>query len=438
MYYAKNGETGEIEFSGTDASTVIQSAVNALPDTGGVIFIRRGAYDMTSTISSAKDGVVIEGEGYSTQLRSTKATTMFDLSGRFNEMRNLWVRGDDVGTVGVRLSGRMSKLIDPIISDFTQRQVELNEKVEIYHPIIRGLGTLLRINQADVLVVGGEVGWDGCDYCVYVTQAGAEAKLLGVMLYGAKYANLYVAAHRVKLIGCSLGFAYRNNVLVDLTTKDLAGLYIVGGIIKNASQEANNTYDEIATTGTYTLYDAIITGVRVTTWMANVPRYCVSGRFTRVQILGNNFRGGYATAPFNIVGTENLLTERTESQLPMVRGVDTVTGNAATTYAYLVETVQYWVPDNWGNIAKVEWLTKWNPETAAGGIRLYNVSDGVTIAERVPGVVGVRTDVVDVTDALKGYTATKVLRLETKGDGTTAPSIYASYLRTVTEIGNVV
>jgi hypothetical protein len=39
-YFAKNGKTGEIEFSGTDAYTVIQSAINNLPDNG--VFVVKG------------------------------------------------------------------------------------------------------------------------------------------------------------------------------------------------------------------------------------------------------------------------------------------------------------------------------------------------------------------------------------------------------------
>jgi hypothetical protein len=44
--YARNGTTGAIDYSGTDASTVIQSAINAL--TNGVIFLKNGVYDVSS------------------------------------------------------------------------------------------------------------------------------------------------------------------------------------------------------------------------------------------------------------------------------------------------------------------------------------------------------------------------------------------------------
>jgi len=48
--YAKNGTTGEIEFSGTDASQVIQSAINALTN-GGKILIKAGTYLLSSPLT---------------------------------------------------------------------------------------------------------------------------------------------------------------------------------------------------------------------------------------------------------------------------------------------------------------------------------------------------------------------------------------------------
>jgi len=65
VVYALNSRTGQIDFSGTDASTVIQSAVNAIPD-GGKVFVKAGRYALTKKITIPYDRIVIEGEGYST------------------------------------------------------------------------------------------------------------------------------------------------------------------------------------------------------------------------------------------------------------------------------------------------------------------------------------------------------------------------------------
>jgi hypothetical protein len=71
MIYAKNGKTGKIEFSGADAATVIQSAINALTN-GGKIFIKAGTYTLTAPLLF-DDGDymnkewILSGEGIATK-----------------------------------------------------------------------------------------------------------------------------------------------------------------------------------------------------------------------------------------------------------------------------------------------------------------------------------------------------------------------------------
>ncbi|RLG56994.1 MAG: hypothetical protein DRN95_06095, partial [Candidatus Hydrothermarchaeota archaeon] len=58
-YFAMNGETEMIEFSGTDAQSVIQAAINALSE-GGKIFIKRGNY--TFAVINLKSNISLIGE----------------------------------------------------------------------------------------------------------------------------------------------------------------------------------------------------------------------------------------------------------------------------------------------------------------------------------------------------------------------------------------
>ena len=81
---------------------------------------------------------------------------------------------------------------------------------------------------------------------------------------------------------------------------------------------------------------------------------------------------------------------------------------------------------------KAYFKVRWNPETGSGGIRLWNDTDGevVTGSESVPGSAGWRSDVLDVTDYFRNkYGAgVKLYKVETKGDGTTGPSIASAIL----------
>jgi len=83
--WAINGETGVIDYSGTDAVTVIQDAVDALTD-GGSIFIKKGTYVFTDVpngtrlLEVTQDGIFISGEGYSTiiEMKENAKTIHFD------------------------------------------------------------------------------------------------------------------------------------------------------------------------------------------------------------------------------------------------------------------------------------------------------------------------------------------------------------------------
>jgi len=74
-YYAKSGKTGEIKFEDDDASEVIQSAVNELPN-GGEIAIKSGVFLISKEILLSAN-ITIFGEGSSTILKTTKYVNIF-------------------------------------------------------------------------------------------------------------------------------------------------------------------------------------------------------------------------------------------------------------------------------------------------------------------------------------------------------------------------
>ena len=66
--YAKNGRTGNIDFSGADAAAVINQAIAALGATGGTVALLEGQYDIASPINLASN-VSLVGQGAGTVLR---------------------------------------------------------------------------------------------------------------------------------------------------------------------------------------------------------------------------------------------------------------------------------------------------------------------------------------------------------------------------------
>jgi hypothetical protein len=80
---ARNGTTGAIDYSGTDAAWVIQSAINSLSN-GGKIFIKRGTYLISQTLTNI-EGIFIEGEGFGTggtTLQLNADVNMFNVPGQ--------------------------------------------------------------------------------------------------------------------------------------------------------------------------------------------------------------------------------------------------------------------------------------------------------------------------------------------------------------------
>jgi hypothetical protein len=70
---AQNSVTGAIEYSSSDAATVIQKTINATGQGGGII-LRKGTYILSSTLQSNKaNGIEFCGEGYSTVLHLANA-----------------------------------------------------------------------------------------------------------------------------------------------------------------------------------------------------------------------------------------------------------------------------------------------------------------------------------------------------------------------------
>jgi hypothetical protein len=86
-YYAKNGITGFVEFSGDDATSVIQYAIdrtNALG--GGKVLLMKGIYIIRSTIS-VKSNVVVEGESSDVTVLSASSPdfgTVIDIDSQSN------------------------------------------------------------------------------------------------------------------------------------------------------------------------------------------------------------------------------------------------------------------------------------------------------------------------------------------------------------------
>lgn len=65
--YAKNGMTGIIDYSGSNAAEVIQAGIDALGSHGGIVLVKEGTYVISSTIK-VPGNVTLSGVGFATKL----------------------------------------------------------------------------------------------------------------------------------------------------------------------------------------------------------------------------------------------------------------------------------------------------------------------------------------------------------------------------------
>jgi hypothetical protein len=291
-YYAKNGSTGQIEFSGSDAGAVITSAINAMPR-GGRIFIKAGTYYLSSPITISKP-VAIHGEGAGwsgvkrTELRPAQGIDAIVIDGGtqnifMGEIVDIEIYGDGLG------KGQRGIHFVKYASDW------LIERVCIHS-----------VDEAITIEANGATVWN-----IWIINNWLESSGYGVRLTNALNGIFEIHIHKNKFYDnkyASVSVEHTNVARVWITENVFnrdkrdgvvisAGqfFYIAGNWFFDEGTEATNTYDGIKVTGGYG--DAVIIGNLF--YAVNYMRYGVyigSGTSSRILILGNDFRG-LKTAP---------------------------------------------------------------------------------------------------------------------------------------------
>lgn len=99
-YYAKDGTTRAIAYSGTNASYVFNTLIKSLESIGGKIFVQAGSYAISTSIEfEGCHNIVLEGEGVRTTLYASSDVDVIRVVGTTeetiadNEIRKLKVQG---------------------------------------------------------------------------------------------------------------------------------------------------------------------------------------------------------------------------------------------------------------------------------------------------------------------------------------------------------
>jgi parallel beta helix pectate lyase-like protein len=113
-YKAKNGITGEIDYSNSAFTTVIQGAIDTTDAAGGgVIFIKSGTYIVNSAINIVVNNIILQGEGKdSTILICGTSTVNMIIKNDNTATSNFAIR--DMTINGNDISGQLLNLVDNI------------------------------------------------------------------------------------------------------------------------------------------------------------------------------------------------------------------------------------------------------------------------------------------------------------------------------------
>lgn len=226
---ARNGTTGHIDYSGTDAATVIQAAIDALGSNGGKIYIAKGQYEIRSTLTITESSITLEGAiegsdiyGGGTILHGDGSTKLLSITGAVSgeievvNIRYICFNGaasaKSVGAYGieikratevhiencaVRRAGDTGVFIDPGVAEhaeiiwITNSDISINQGdgVEIY-------------NVNNVNLIGCHINHN---YEIGVRTGGAyQIKILGGAIKRNEQHGLYLGGGRIKIIGVDI------------------------------------------------------------------------------------------------------------------------------------------------------------------------------------------------------------------------------------------
>jgi len=120
-YFAKNATSGQIEFKSTNASWVIESAVESLPALGGKVFVKAGRYrgpiyiNKANFILEGEFGTVFYGESGDGYILTIESDSPYRTIGAI--VKNIHFEGpyDTKDVTGIRVANKWTAIDNVVI-----------------------------------------------------------------------------------------------------------------------------------------------------------------------------------------------------------------------------------------------------------------------------------------------------------------------------------
>jgi len=359
-YYARNGTTWAIDYSGTNAAVVTQAAINALPN-GGTIFVKSGLYELSQQVT-VNSYISLLGEeiGFSGDPAILKGTVFKVQDGAditpfaiASGARNCYLGKFIID--GNRANQTLTSL-DGIVGAGSQKVSCVIDDIWFFN-IKRHL---ININSASIMKIlncyGEYWGSDGveCNGLNLVSYSDGwveENHLGGTNVYGIGSAcslaggNNYISRNVFSLApyyGLLVTGDYNRIINNRIEHNGRHDLYVYGGdgniISGNQFQNENrktqaNAYDFVRLDGS--AYDNIVVGNRMYDYSSPAiqVRYAISTTVTvsRTLILHNNLINGYYTKGINSLGTEDIVRQNI-GYITENSGTATITASTSVTF----------------------------------------------------------------------------------------------------------
>jgi len=248
--YAINGKTGKADYLGTVASTVIQSAIDALTD-GGKIFIKKGTYTISAKLSVSANIAIYGENNEATTLQAVAGLNdhVVSMDGNPTLLANFKIngnRGQQTAGSGVFLSSATGPtwLLNLRITECYEWGVETEagsgETFMFGNIVWNNGGNLALTSNSDSHIIGNSF------YGVYTT--GRDNVLINdcfhvsfadnFLEYGKRNALTVYASKEIRIIGNDVGHA------------DQHGISIMGAS-ERILVAANNVFDNNRINGDY-------------------------------------------------------------------------------------------------------------------------------------------------------------------------------------------
>lgn len=336
---SRNGITGVIDYSGTNATTVIQSAINSLMS-GGEIFIKAGTYVLYSTIYYNNNNIRMIGEGLSTKLNFADGSIgdMIDFrksTGTTNEnaiLQHMFIDGNKdncpSGGAGIRAGGNVGsyatrhRVLDVVVQNCKGCGIDARYVYNFHltrSSCAWNYGGGLLINH----VQGSEIyftrfhennrrGIFGNAYEVYIV--GVIIDLTSELDYGGQAIYITPAPFDVLISSCEFQFNAREAIWLENRTVNGHGFRIIDNIFKGNSYKYSGSLAVIRIDNARTSYTIsnVVVANNIVTWgggyaqnkhflkIANTQRMTVTNNIIDPAAITTGFIDGIPSASDNI------------------------------------------------------------------------------------------------------------------------------------------